>query len=425
MKEFKIKDKPSKSIIVVAKDILPNPYRKLDELPLFENKIESLIKVFKSKRFIENLAGRINKDGKVELIYGHHRLEAVKRLYGENFKFRITIYDVNEEDMFTFMIEENALQKDITPIEIDFYIKEAIDFLQGDEDIAWKYGYLDKGKNGKVMVTSDHQFEVGKVMLFRFLNNIKALNDKRNIDSYVPFKEINVYDKSILWNSRKIGQSLRRIEFLKGRENLKPQFYEIKSSRVLEEFIRCATDTTYSTYMKEEDYTSILTYLNTPDEKGKYLGRLKVEKLFQDVLLDNPDSILKTEFEEALIKSNREKSEREENKFRKQLEEKGIGVNVSDGFDSDYKKTSDVYDLLSAFTHASRIYRTHLEAVERSMDALFNDSVPHLIKMEALLAVKNTADLGVKFQEKVTNRYLLDIDEYENSDEEQKMIEIG
>ena len=90
----------AKQIEVEVSKIKPNPFKKfINKGKLEEETINKLVEGFKQTTFHENLAGRFNQKGEVELIYGHHRLEAVKRHYGKNFdkKLKKEIVILNEE----------------------------------------------------------------------------------------------------------------------------------------------------------------------------------------------------------------------------------------------------------------------------------------------------------------------------------------
>ena len=60
-------------------DVVPNPFRDLNMFPLQQRRIEKLMGVFKATGYDENILGRV-RDGKLQLAYGHHRLQALKNL---------------------------------------------------------------------------------------------------------------------------------------------------------------------------------------------------------------------------------------------------------------------------------------------------------------------------------------------------------
>lgn len=66
-------------MILKFEDILPNPYRDLVRNPLREETIEDLRHSVRATGFWDNVSVRKNKDGKYELGFGHHRIEAAKR----------------------------------------------------------------------------------------------------------------------------------------------------------------------------------------------------------------------------------------------------------------------------------------------------------------------------------------------------------
>jgi len=62
------------------KDVKPNPFRRTEKYPLIAGKVEFLKTSIENTDFWENIIGR-EVDGKLEIAYGHHRLEALKALY--------------------------------------------------------------------------------------------------------------------------------------------------------------------------------------------------------------------------------------------------------------------------------------------------------------------------------------------------------
>lgn len=87
--------------------IIPNPFRKMDRYPIREEKIEMLRGSIKRTGFWDNVVGR-ERNGHVELAYGHHRWIAFEREHGKKAKMKIIILDLNDEDMIRIMAEENA-----------------------------------------------------------------------------------------------------------------------------------------------------------------------------------------------------------------------------------------------------------------------------------------------------------------------------
>ncbi|MCH7875595.1 MAG: ParB-like nuclease domain-containing protein, partial [Gemmatimonadetes bacterium] len=91
--------------------IRPNPFRAIDSYPLDERKVEALRKSIRATSFWDNLVGRVNEeDGKPELAYGHHRLEALRQELGEASRILITIKDLSDAQMLKIMLWENMEQ---------------------------------------------------------------------------------------------------------------------------------------------------------------------------------------------------------------------------------------------------------------------------------------------------------------------------
>ena len=92
--------------------IKPNPYKKhINEGKLNEVQVEKLVEGFKQTEFHENLLARRNKKGEIELVYGHHRLEAAKRVYGKDHEISLNIVDFTDEQMLVDMCRENLTQR--------------------------------------------------------------------------------------------------------------------------------------------------------------------------------------------------------------------------------------------------------------------------------------------------------------------------
>lgn len=93
-------------ILVSPKDILPNPHRKLDVHKIDEEKIQTLTASMDSTGFWDNVEAR-KKGDKYELAYGHHRLIAFKRKYGDDAKLPLNVKDISDDQMLKKMIYEN------------------------------------------------------------------------------------------------------------------------------------------------------------------------------------------------------------------------------------------------------------------------------------------------------------------------------
>ena len=88
------------------KDVHANPFRDMDRYPIHPQKILELKDSVETTGFWENVVAR--KVGKkIELAYGHHRVAALRALYGENQEFDWIVRDLDDEMMLKIMAKEN------------------------------------------------------------------------------------------------------------------------------------------------------------------------------------------------------------------------------------------------------------------------------------------------------------------------------
>ena len=91
-------------IQVDISNIDPNPHRDLGKYPFVEGKIETLMHSMKGVGMWEGVIGR-KKGKRFQLAFGHHRIEAARRL---NFKTApLVIRELTDEEMVQFMGREN------------------------------------------------------------------------------------------------------------------------------------------------------------------------------------------------------------------------------------------------------------------------------------------------------------------------------
>lgn len=92
---------------VKVKDLLPNPFRNMDHYRIPEEKIEALIRSFKTSGVWPTVVAR-KAGNKIEKAFGHARTEAAKRLYGPNHEIEVVIMDLDDETMLRMMADENG-----------------------------------------------------------------------------------------------------------------------------------------------------------------------------------------------------------------------------------------------------------------------------------------------------------------------------
>jgi ParB-like chromosome segregation protein Spo0J len=92
------------------KDIQSNPFRHMERYPINRTKVEALKESINSTSFWENVVARKTKDGGAELAYGHHRLIALRELYGQKHEIDLIIKPLSDEMMLQIMARENLAE---------------------------------------------------------------------------------------------------------------------------------------------------------------------------------------------------------------------------------------------------------------------------------------------------------------------------
>jgi len=103
------------TITIQLDKIKPNPFKKfIKNGELDEEIISKLMEGYKQTAFHINFKARNNEKGDVELIYGHHRLEAAIRSFGKTHKIKLDVYsnkEFDDEKMLLDMVRENMTQR--------------------------------------------------------------------------------------------------------------------------------------------------------------------------------------------------------------------------------------------------------------------------------------------------------------------------
>jgi len=118
---------------IKVRDVHPNPYRNIDHYPLNKEKIMALTQSIEKTGFWDNLVGR-EVDGKIQIAYGHHRIEALRLAegFGYDFEFELPIKEIDNGTMIQIMANENMQEwgHDITVI--DETVKVTKKYLESD-----------------------------------------------------------------------------------------------------------------------------------------------------------------------------------------------------------------------------------------------------------------------------------------------------
>ncbi len=101
-------EEAGKLVKVALKDLYPNPFRDLDHYPLRQDKIDELKKSMEETTYWDNIMARNRESGGYEIVFGHHRLAALRELYPETHKIVIVLRrNMSDEQMLKKMAKEN------------------------------------------------------------------------------------------------------------------------------------------------------------------------------------------------------------------------------------------------------------------------------------------------------------------------------
>ena len=99
---------------VELKEIEDNPFREKSAYIYDEDKINELAESMADTSYWENMLARKTKSGRIQLAYGHHRLQALKKLVGEGLteykNIRLNVRperELTDERMLKIFVQEN------------------------------------------------------------------------------------------------------------------------------------------------------------------------------------------------------------------------------------------------------------------------------------------------------------------------------
>lgn len=166
-----------KSTKININSILSNPYRNFPAYPLDKKNINNLVKSIKSTGYWGNILVRPHPSQKnrYELAYGHHRIEALKRL--DYKKIDVQIREIPDHEMILIMTDENRTQYGNTTAIFNHAIGSAREYL---DDLLDQYGdfYSLSGPTDflRPILHNDGNFQkskhqgVGKAVIHAFIN---------------------------------------------------------------------------------------------------------------------------------------------------------------------------------------------------------------------------------------------------------------
>ncbi len=96
---------------IKIKDLYPNPYKKLlNKGKLNQEQVKRLRSNIKELKLMGSVP-IVKLEGKYHMISHHHRIEALKQEFGDNYEVECTLHDYNKEQMLRGMVIENLTQR--------------------------------------------------------------------------------------------------------------------------------------------------------------------------------------------------------------------------------------------------------------------------------------------------------------------------
>lgn len=116
---------------VKVKDLVPNPYRDIENYPKDKDKVSHLMDSISETGFWDNILAR-KSDGKFEIAYGHHRLWALQNYFKDEPEkvVNISVKELNNVQMIRIMANENHTNWGQNPKVLTETVKAARDFLE-------------------------------------------------------------------------------------------------------------------------------------------------------------------------------------------------------------------------------------------------------------------------------------------------------
>jgi len=115
---------------IALSNIEPNPHRDMKRNPTDKAQVKAIAESIERNEWGENVIVREHptKEGKFQLAYGHHREEALRYLGRKEAEF--IVKEIDDWGMYTWMVDENESQREVTPALIFENIEAGINFLE-------------------------------------------------------------------------------------------------------------------------------------------------------------------------------------------------------------------------------------------------------------------------------------------------------
>jgi len=227
---------------IKVSDIKPNPFRfaGMNICPLDEAVVKKLLASIKENEFWDNIPVRNAPDGKgYELGYGHHRLEALKRLKIKEIEIT-KVFKWDDAHMLRVMANENMENWGAKPAivihaveEVNRFLSENLKGLQWDKGKAGKFTHLFEGRGGFLDAEAEHR-KTGFWGSRTITNFLGAAWDRNNVRLALDILKRRNYRKAIelfpVMNQARLFKSmLSHLDLTENESqlvarNVKPQF---------------------------------------------------------------------------------------------------------------------------------------------------------------------------------------------------------
>mgnify|MGYP003643105523 CR=1 FL=1 len=221
---------------VKVKDVSPNPYRNIEHYPLNKDKIIALTQSIEKTGFWDNLVAR-EVNGKIEIAYGHHRIEALRLAegFGYDFEFELPIKEIDNGTMIQIMANENMQEWSHSIGVIDETVKVAKEYLR--------------------------------------LISGKQPSSKQNHKDYISSNDISDF---LGWNQSKVSQSLKRLSLIEEGTITKEAVESLPSSTHAEEFAK-AINTSKVKFTPQEQNQIAKEIVESGEGKRKVKERIEAK----------------------------------------------------------------------------------------------------------------------------------------------------
>jgi len=248
---------------IKIEQLQPNPYRNIDAYPVEEEKVKALMASIEQTGFWDNILAR-QYNGEIQIAYGHHRLEALKRLKDPEFEVDIPVKELDEATMLKIMANENMEHWATTPSVTDETVRATRQFLIDHPEETEKMGFRGSTETP------------GKRVIAKFLGTS--------------------------WNEAKVGFSLERLKWIEEDKVDKEVIYMFTTDGSARTFIEALKDEEKSgTPIPKEKQKSIAElYIKSGNKKQALKAAIDEEILVEPDMEEPKDELIKKFQSEAI-----------------------------------------------------------------------------------------------------------------------------